>query len=81
MNRMKKGLLIGCCVALLLGIALGGFLAYYVASEPYTNVVEANWGIVLPVGYEELYGQEVEASFHGDGCRYHVLQYGVESFM
>ncbi len=75
MNKMKKRLLIGCCVALMTGAFLGGILAYYIANYPYTNIAEANWGIVLPVGYEEVYGQATEASFHGDGIRYHVFQY------
>lgn len=70
-SKAKKiilGIVVGIlALFLLLFVLFIGFLAYYVANYPYTNVVEANWGIVLPVGYEEVYGQVAEASFHGDG--------------
>ena len=40
----------------------------------YHRVLNANWKWELPAGYTELCGYD-DADFHGDGLRYHVLQY------
>lgn len=45
----------------------------------YTAVVELNWGLSLPESREEVYKTDSGPSFHGDGTRYHVLQYAVGS--
>lgn len=72
---MKKRLpiLLGCLIALgLVGNwAYGNFMSYFMG---YDTTLRANWGIDLPRGYTELYGHSIP-SFHGDGVRYHVLDY------
>ena len=45
----------------------------------YTRTVKANWGIDLPQsGANEIFGYS-EPSFHGDGIRYHVIDYPWEN--
>lgn len=41
----------------------------------YSSVLKANWGFSLPLtaGYSETFSEETEASFHGDGIRYHIF--------
>lgn len=58
------------CVLLLAALLLTGC-----AGGDYSNVLKANWGFSLPeqAGYREVYSQESEASFTGDGFRYHVF--------
>jgi hypothetical protein len=43
----------------------------------YSSVLEANWGIELPIKAlcKEVYEAYTGASFHGDGVRYHVFSY------
>lgn len=49
----------------------------------YSVALEANWGIELPSGarYTEVYETASEASFQGDGVRYHVFVYEHEGYM
>ncbi len=49
----------------------------------YSNVLEKNWGIVIPEfsSYEEIYEKEGEPSFFGDGVRYHVFSYRRDSYI
>ena len=44
-------------------------------SGSYASTLEANWGLALPEGYDEIYATDSGASFHGDGIRYHVFSY------
>ncbi|MGI5883893.1 MAG: hypothetical protein ACOX83_02880 [Candidatus Spyradocola sp.] len=41
----------------------------------YASVIEENWGLEIPGGYEEIYSTDTGASFQGDGTRYHVFCY------
>lgn len=41
----------------------------------YFRVFRLNWNISLPTNAKQLYEVQSEASFHGDGERYHVFQY------
>ena len=43
----------------------------------YSSVLEANWGIELPIKAlcKEEYEADTGPSFHGDGIRYHVFSY------
>lgn len=44
----------------------------------YTTVHRINWGIELPQeGAKDIFGYSTP-SFHGDGVRYHVIDYPVE---
>lgn len=42
---------------------------------PYTVVINMNWSIKLPNSYKEIYSKNSGPSFHGDGIRYHILEY------
>lgn len=55
----------------LLSLALCGCALF----GDYASTIEKNWGIVLPKesGYKQVYAMQTEASFHGDGFRYHVF--------
>lgn len=57
----------------------GGSLRPLLVRRDYTAVVELNWGLSLPESREEVYKTDSGPSFHGDGTRYHVLQYTVGS--
>lgn len=39
-------------------------------------LIQKNWEIKLPIGGRELYHADTGASFHGDGEKYTVFQYG-----
>ena len=41
----------------------------------YVKVVLMNWKLELPSGGKETYSAHDEASFNGDGVRYHVIEY------
>ena len=41
----------------------------------YTATVALNWGLSLPSGSQCVYEADSGSSFHGDGERYHVLEY------
>jgi len=49
----------------------------------YSSVLEANWGIELPVKAlcKEVYEEDTGPSFHGDGIRYHVFSYRYEDYI
>ncbi|MCD7805518.1 MAG: hypothetical protein LUH03_10345 [Oscillospiraceae bacterium] len=54
----------------------GGFISS-IWNETYCDVIENNWGIVIPTdeGYSEEVSADSGASFHGDGTRYHVMYF------
>lgn len=68
MKRVKWILL--PVMVLMLFWGLYGFL-----TPSYASVLEANWGVKLPVSAccREVYRQDTGPSFHGDGVRYHVF--------
>ena len=45
----------------------------------YTRVLKTNWGIELPEAGAEAVFSYSEPSFHGDGIRYHVIDYPIGS--
>ena len=49
----------------------------------YSNVLEANWGISIPFKskYKEIYQKDSDASFNGDGIRYHIFSYEYEDYI
>lgn len=65
-------------IMLLIVIALVSVWTIYRSIVPsYSSVLEANWGIELPVKAlcKEVYEADTGASFNGDGIRYHVFTY------
>ena len=50
-------------------------LMLFRGSEDYTRVVNLNWELDLPASQGCLYETDSGASFHGDGERYHILEY------
>jgi len=75
---MKKNHLILLFVCTL---ALAGGISLY-ARTSYSRVLEANWGVSLPLKalYREVYRQD-NSGFHGDGIRYHVYRYEYEDYI
>ena len=49
----------------------------------YASVLEANWGVELPLKAlcKEVYKADTGPSFHGDGIRYHVFSYRYEDYI
>lgn len=66
------------CAGLIMPLT-GGSLRPLLERQDYTAVVEVNWALSLPESLEEIYKTDSGPSFHGDGERYHVLQYAVGS--
>ena len=58
-----------------LGLAACLLLLAAGCSISLAQLLETNWGVVLPGGYAERFEADTGASFHGDGVRYHVLEY------
>ncbi|MCD7888595.1 MAG: hypothetical protein LUG23_01485 [Oscillospiraceae bacterium] len=54
----------------------GGFISG-IWNETYCDVIENNWGIVIPTdgGYSLEVSADSGVSFHGDGTRYHVMYF------
>lgn len=76
--KMKKRTIIATiCILILFGIA-----GWQILSD-YSRVLDANWGISLPIKslYSEVYEKDSGASFHGDGIRYHVFSYKYEDYI
>lgn len=71
MGRVTKSLLVGAVCLILLAV---GFAVWM--ESRYSAVVQTNFGVSLPITYREIYEGDMGASPHGDGYRYHVLQYG-----
>ena len=69
---MRRIISLLICVPLLLALC-----ACSVGS--YSFVVLQNWKLELPSGGEETYSAHDEASFNGDGVRYHVIEYAPSS--
>ena len=49
----------------------------------YASVLEANWGVELPIKAlcKEVYKADTGPSFHGDGIRYHIFSYRYEDYI
>lgn len=65
MKGRKGWIALAACLLLLASSCSFGF----------SQLLETNWGVVLPGGYTERFEADTGASFHGDGVRYHVLEY------
>ena len=65
-------------ILLVVLIALISVWTIYKSIVPsYASVLEANWGIELPIKAfcKEVYEADTDHSFHGDGIQYHVFSY------
>lgn len=78
LSSLCTGALVMACAGLIL-LLTGGSLRPLLERRDYTAVVELNWDLSLPESREEIYKTDSGPSFHGDGERYHVLQYAVGS--
>ena len=59
--------------------SLLGIIIYNNLSN-YSNVLKTNWNIELPKNsIKEIYSANSDASFHGDGIRYHIFSYKNEN--
>lgn len=65
-------------ILLVVLVALISVWTIYKSMVPsYASVLEANWGIELPIKAlcKKVYEADTGSSFHGDGIRYHVFSY------
>ena len=74
----KKRILLAILVAL-----ISTWTIYKSIVPSYFSVLEANWGIELPIKAlcKEVYEADTGPSFHGDGTRYHVFSYRYEDYI
>lgn len=56
-------------------VAVRPMLPVLLHGGDYTGTVALNWGVSLPCSSGCAYEADSGASFHGDGTRYHVLEY------
>lgn len=58
-------------------LCIGVFFSYKFikAKNTYSNIIQANWEIELPLEYKEIYSIDSGHSFLGDGERYHIFEY------
>ena len=78
---MKRKRVLRAVLAALVGLLLlAGLLAWRLVPG-YASALRLNWGISLPILARPSLCYEADSgpSFHGDGERYHVLQYAVGS--
>ena len=75
----QKNLYTSIVCVVLLGCMMLCFSACHSESD-YASVLNTNWGISLPAEskYRQEYEKATEASFQGDGFRYHVFSYEKE---
>ncbi len=64
-------------LVVVLVVAVFGDAISYIFPQTYCDVIENNWGIVIPTdgGYSLEVSADTGASFHGDGTRYHVMYF------
>ena len=77
--KKKSKILIYTAIVLCALFALTGvpYFDKIFSTSAYTKIIESNWGIDLPrSGAKEVYSFS-EPSFHGDGIRYHVIDYPI----
>ena len=70
---MKKKKILLVIIVVLISV----WTIYRTIVPSYSSVLEANWGIELPIKAlcKEVYEADTGPSFHGDGIRYHVFSY------
>ena len=73
LSSIKKEFLLIILVDILL-ILLFGLLLSVRSKQSYAQILYTNWNIQIPDNLTEIYEQQGEPSFHGDGPRYHVFQ-------
>ena len=68
---------------LIVVVLVSSWTIYRSIIPSYASVLEANWGIELPVKAicKEVYSEDTGPSFHGDGIRYHVFSYRYEDYI
>ena len=68
---------------LIVVVLVSSWTIYRSIVPPYSSVLEANWGIELPIKAlcKEVYEADTGPSFHGDGVRYHVFSYRYEDYI
>ncbi|WP_085832749.1 hypothetical protein [Clostridium merdae] len=71
-NKKIRVVVIILSVILVSSIVIGNHIKN---GRDYFFVFRLNWKISLPTNAKQLYEVQSEASFHGDGERYHVFQY------
>lgn len=71
---MKRKILGGALLLLIL-LAAAAFFLTAVFSGGYERIINLNWDLDLPRSSGCLYETDSGSSFHGDGLRYHVLEY------
>lgn len=76
MKHKKMFVSILVCIITIAAIAAGAAMTWNHLSD-YSRVLKANWDFSLPsqAHCQEVYHQNDEPSFHGDGIRYHVFSY------
>ncbi|MDD7793580.1 hypothetical protein [Clostridium sp. 'White wine YQ'] len=74
---MKKKVIISIFSILTLAGLISAYVIYDYVKERniYKNIIKANWKIILPKEYDEIYEKDEGPSFLGDGDRYHIFQY------
>ena len=77
MNKKLKKIIFPALILIAVCTACSGL--QYLPSAPYTKVIWKNWGIALPSeGARDLYAYSVPSP-HGDGVRYHVIDYEIDN--
>ena len=66
-------------LALLTMLAAAGILLAVLFSGGYEKTIALSWDLELPKSVGCLYETDSGESFHGDGLRYHVLEYAPDS--
>ena len=58
-------------------LCVGVFFSYKFikGKNTYSNIIQANWEVELPLEYKEIYSIDSGPSFLGDGERYHIFEY------
>jgi len=58
-------------------LCIGVFFSYKFikGKNTYSNIIQANWEVELPLEYKEIYSIDSGPSFLGDGERYHIFEY------
>lgn len=78
MNK-KKIIVVIIIIFIIIVFSLLGIIIYNNITN-YSNVLKVNWNIELPKNsIKEIYSASSDASFHGDGIRYHVFSYKNEN--
>ena len=76
MNKKFKNVVFSIIILITVVIVIS-LLWMYVSTRPYTKIIWKNWQIEVPSeGTRDLYSYS-EPGPHGDGIRYHVIDYEI----